>query len=60
MQQLQENETVRYRVMCGENVLLESTSKHVAENFIATLSKSTQEQVLIIPVTADGLQVLLG
>lgn len=58
--QLSENETIRYKVVYEGNVLLASVPKSVAESFIATLGKTIQESVEIIPVTDDGLQVLLG
>jgi len=57
---LQENETIRYRVVYADNVLLESVPKTVAENFVSTLSRAVQESVEIVPVTSDGSQVLLG
>lgn len=57
---LAENETISYRVVYESNVLLESVPRSVAEQFVATLSKNVQENVAIIPVTNDGLQVLLG
>ena len=60
MKQLQENETISYKVIYGDKVLLDSVPKSVAEQFVSTLGKSVQEAVQIIPVTNDGLQVLLG
>lgn len=57
---LTENETIKYQVVCDDNVLLESVTKSVAESFVATLAASVQERVQIVPVTKDGLQVLLG
>ncbi len=58
--QLSENETIRYKVVYDGKILLDSVPKSVAENFIGTLDKTIQESVNIIPVTEDGLQVLLG
>lgn len=57
---LNENEAVSYRVVCDGNILLESVPKFVAEQFVSTLSTHVKETVEIIPVTSDGLQVLLG
>lgn len=57
---LQENETIRYKVVYGDKTLLDSVPKSVAEQFVSTLGKNVQESVVIIPVTEDGLQVLLG
>ena len=57
---LQENETIRYRAVYSGNVLMESTSKAVIEQFVGTLSKQVQESVQIVPVTETGSQVLLG
>ena len=60
MKQLNENETLRYRVMYNGKTLYESASMHIVENFISTLDSDVQESVLIVPVTTEGLQVLLG
>ena len=57
---LTEHETINYRVIYEGNVLLESVPRSVAEQFVATLSRGVQENVTIVPVTNDGLQVLLG
>lgn len=57
---LAENETIQYRVVYEGNVLLESVPRTVAEQFVSTLTKNVQENVAIVPVTQDGLQVLLG
>lgn len=57
---LTEHESIKYRVIYEDNVLLESVSRSVAEQFVATLSRGVQENVAIVPVTDDGLQVLLG
>lgn len=57
---LTEHESIKYRVIYEDNVLLESVSRSVAEQFVATLSRGVQENVAIVPVTNDGLQVLLG
>lgn len=60
MKQLTEDETIRYRVVYDGNVLLESATRSVAENFVSTLTRNVQESVQIVPVTNDGMQVLLG
>ncbi len=57
---LTEHESIKYRVIYEGNVLLESVPRSVAEHFVATLSRGVQENVAIVPVTDDGLQVLLG
>ena len=57
---INENGGVSYRVVCDGNVLLDSVTKFVAEQFVATLNTNTKEKVEIQPVTEDGLQVLLG
>jgi hypothetical protein len=57
---LTENNIVTYRVVYAGNVLLETASKPVADQFVAGLNKDVQEQVRIVPVTDAGLQVLLG
>lgn len=57
---LTEHETISYRVIYEGNVLLESVPRSVAEQFVSTLSRGVQENVAIVPVTNDGLQVLLG
>lgn len=57
---LTENEIINYRVVHNGSVLLESVPRMVAENFVSTLAKDVQENVNIVPVTQDGLQVLLG
>ncbi len=57
---LTEHESIKYRVIYEGNVLLESVPRSVAEQFVATLSRGVQENVAIVPVTDDGLQVLLG
>lgn len=57
---LTEHESIKYRVIYEGNVLLESVPRSVAEQFVATLSRGVQENVTIVPVTNDGLQVLLG
>lgn len=51
---------ISYRVLCDNNILLESPSKQCAENFVSSLAQSTQKNVSIVTVTGDGLQVLLG
>lgn len=60
MKQLKEETKIKYRVICLGNVLLDNVTMRVAENFISTLTESTQEQAKIVPITEDGLQVLLG
>jgi hypothetical protein len=57
---LKENETVTFRVVYAGSILLESVPKSVAETFVSKLSRGVQESVEIVPVTEDGLQVLLG
>ena len=57
---LTEHESIKYRVIYEGNVLLESVPRSVAETFVASLSRNVQENVAIVPVTNDGLQVLLG
>jgi hypothetical protein len=57
---LNENVNIKYRVVYNNNTLLESVPKSVADNFVSTLAKNVQENVSIIPITDDGLQVLLG
>jgi hypothetical protein len=57
---LTETQDIRYRVVCEGNVLLESVSKTVAEQFVSTLNRGVQERVQIVPITDQGLQVLLG
>lgn len=57
---LTENETIKYQVVCDDSILLESVTRNVAENFVSTLATSVQERVQIVPITTDGLQVLLG
>ena len=58
--QLTENEVVKYRVIHNGSILLESVPKLVAEQFVASLAKTIQETVEIVPVTSDGMQILLG
>lgn len=57
---LTENEIINYRVVHNGSTLLESVPRTIAENFVSTLAKDIQENVSIVPVTQDGLQVLLG
>lgn len=57
---LTENETLKYNVKIGDKVLLETFSKATAEQFISTLTGDAQSKAVIVPVTQDGLQVLLG
>lgn len=57
---LTETQEIRYRVVCDHNVLLEAVPKLVAEQFVSTLSRGVQERVVIVPITDEGLQVLLG
>lgn len=57
---INENEVVTYRVVCDGNILLDSVTRFVAEQFVSTLNTNTKESVEIQPVTRDGLQVLLG
>lgn len=58
--QLTENEVVKYRVVHNGSILLESVPKLVAEQFVGSLAKTIQETVEIVPVTSDGMQILLG
>lgn len=60
MKQLSENETILYRVVFESTVLIDSVPMGVAENFLSSLAKHVQESAQIVPVTSDGLQVLLG
>ena len=60
MSQLVENENISYSVVHRGAVLLESVPKVVALNFVSTLTRDVQEHTDIVPVTQDGLQVLLG
>lgn len=57
---INEHTMVEYKVVYEGNVLLEHVSKMVAENYIAGLPKQVKESVKLIPITNDGLQVLLG
>lgn len=57
---INENTSVKYRVMVGGNVLLETFSLSSAEQFVSTLTETTQRNVQIVPITEDGAQVLLG
>lgn len=60
MKQINETETITYRVVHGKDILLESVSKTIAENFVSKLDKTVQEKAQILPVTGDGKQILLG
>ena len=60
MKTLNENETVLYRVVCDNNILLEGVARSVAENFVSSLSASAQQGSRIVPMTQDGKEVLLG
>lgn len=57
---LSENETIKYRVVYDGSTLLEAVPRMVAEQFVANLAKNVRENVIIIPVTDGGQQVLLG
>lgn len=57
---INESETIKYRVVVGGNVLLETSSLRSAEQFVASLTESTQQSVQIVPITSEGAQVLLG
>lgn len=57
---INENQTVKYRVVVRGNVLLETASLRSAEQFVGSLSEATQQSATIVPITSDGAQVLLG
>jgi len=57
---INENQQIKFRVVCSGNVLLETVSRSVAEQFVSTLTESTQKNVQIVPLTNSGAQVLLG
>lgn len=56
---INEQETMKFRVVVGSKVLLEAISKTMAEQFIATLDPSTQTEARIIPITKEGKEFLL-
>lgn len=50
----------KYQVKVGSRIVGEALSRTAADILISQLSESEKLQASIIPITADGKQVLLG
>jgi hypothetical protein len=60
MDLINETATIKYQVKLGNQVLTESHSRPVVEQFITTLSEEQRQKAVIVPVTEAGQQVLFG
>lgn len=57
---MNENESVKYQVRLGGEVLTEAQSRPMAEQFVMSLTKEQREKATIVPITEGGKQILLG
>lgn len=57
---INENPTVKYRVVLNGQVLQEAPSQMLAEQFIMTLSEEQRAKAQVVPITEGGQQVLFG
>lgn len=55
-----EQESVKYQVKLGNQVLNEAQSRHLAEQFISTLTPEQRDKAVIVPITEGGQQILFG
>jgi hypothetical protein len=55
-----DNNTVKYRVELDGQKLTDAQSRHLAENFVASLTPDKQARAKIVPITEGGQQVLFG
>lgn len=52
--------TIKYRVVVNGSILNESPTELLAEAYLTTLDEKDRSVAVIIPVTADGKQILNG
>lgn len=57
---IKENEAMKYQVMVNGQIVHESASMNLAENFLLSLLPEQRQNAKIIPVTNSGKQFLLG
>lgn len=57
---INENEALKYEIMVNKRSYGKFGSMSLAEQFLQTLSNDLRETAVIIPVTSEGKQVLLG
>jgi hypothetical protein len=54
------NTPIKYRVIVDGKILNENANKNIIDLFVEGLDEATKSRAVIVPITTDGKQVLMG